>query len=177
MRKILTGEKGRYDCEKQLISDADESRRRILCAFSSAKHERLLTLLDERDFDRIEILAPNGESPCSHLARIAADVAVNNYANTNLTPIDSHDLPGVLNFLAKHYQTWYVNGGFNFELALTGSKLHAVACAAMSVAVKVAQCWYVRPLQFDVNRFTIGVDDSAYFELTLPNEKLITSAP
>ncbi|HEX8495327.1 MAG TPA: hypothetical protein VF658_21120 [Pyrinomonadaceae bacterium] len=173
LRKILTGEKGRYDCEKQLVSDADESRRRILCAFSSAKHERLLTLLDERDFDRIEILAPNGESPRSQLARIAADVAVNNYANTNLTPINSHDLPGVLDFLAKHYQTWYVNGGFNFELALTGSKLQAVACAAMSVAVKVAQCWYVRPLQFDVNRFTIGVGESAYFEVSLPDEKLI----
>jgi tRNA A-37 threonylcarbamoyl transferase component Bud32 len=177
LRKILTGEKGRYDCEKQLVSDADESRRRILCAFSSAKHERLLTLLDERDFDRIEILAPDGKSPRSQLARIAADVAVNNYANTNLTLINSHDLPGVLDFLAKHYQTWYVNGGFNFELALTGSKLQAVACAAMSVAVKVAQCWYVRPLQFDVNRFTIGVGDSAYFEVSLPSEKSITAAP
>jgi len=177
LRKILTGEKGRYDCEKQLVSDADESRRRILCAFSSAKHERLLTLLDERDFDRIEILAPNGESPRSYLARIAADVAANNYANTNLTLINSHDLPGVLDFLAKHYQTWYVNGGFNFELALTGSKLQAVACAAMSVAVKVAQCWYVRPLQFDVNRFTMGVGDSSYFEVSLPDEKPVTVAP
>jgi hypothetical protein len=169
LRKLLTGERGRYDCDKQLISDADESRRRILCAFSSPKHERLLTLLDERRYDRIEIVAPDGKSPRSQLARLAADVAVDNYANTCLTLIGSHDITDVLKFLAKRYQTWYVIGGFNFELALTGSKLQAVACAVISASVKVSQCWYVRPLRFDPQRFTIGVGDSFYYEISLPS--------
>jgi hypothetical protein len=168
LRKLLTGEKGRYDCDQQLISDADESRRRILCAFSSPKHERLLTLLDERRYDRIEIVAPNGNSPRSQLARLAANVAVDNYANTCLSLIGSHDIAEVLKFLAKRYQTWYVNGGFNFELALTGSKIQAVACAVISAFVKVSQCWYVRPQRFDPKRFTIGVGDSFYYEISLP---------
>ncbi len=170
LRRLLTGEKGRYDCEKQLISDADESRRRMLCAFSSPKHERLLTLLDERRYDRIEIVAPNGKSPRSQLARLAANVAVDNYANTSLTLIGSHEIDQVLRFLTERYQSWYVNGGFNFELALTGSKLQAVACAVMSASVKVSQCWYVSPLRFDPERFTIGVGDSFYYQLSLPNE-------
>lgn len=168
LRKLLTGEKGRYRCDKQLTSDADESRRRILCAFSSAKHERLLTLLDERRYDRIEVVAPDGNSPRSQLARLAASVAVDNYANTSLTLIGSHDIVEVLNFLEQRYQTWYVDGGFNFELALTGSKLQAVACGAISAAVKVSQCWYVRPRRFDLKRFTLGVGDSLYYEISLP---------
>ena len=47
----------------------------ILCAFSSPKHERLLSLLDYRDYDRIEIVAPNSDSPRSKVAQIAAAVA------------------------------------------------------------------------------------------------------
>jgi hypothetical protein len=71
----------------------------------------------------------------------------------------------MLQFIAEHYQRYYVHGNFDFELGLTGSKLHAVACAAASSALRFAQCWYVRPADFDIDRFTHGVGGSRYFLL------------
>ncbi len=49
---ILTGEAGPYRCTPLLEADADETRRNVLFAFSSPKHERLLSLIDSRVIDR-----------------------------------------------------------------------------------------------------------------------------
>ena len=84
---------------KFLPSDYDNTRQRVLCAFSSPKHERLLSLLDDRDYDRIEIIAPKGDPPRSKVAQIAAEVAARNNANSNVTNIDSNDFDGVLKFI------------------------------------------------------------------------------
>jgi serine/threonine protein kinase len=169
LSRILTGELGPYTLHKLLPTDADESRRRILFAFSSAKHERLLSLLDNRTYDRIELILPNANTPRGELARIAAEVAARAFATANIDRLDSDDLQGVLELLLKRYWHWYVQRGFNFELALTGSKLQATAAAALAASFKIAQSWYVRPQEFDLNRFTKGVRDTRFFELRLSN--------
>jgi hypothetical protein len=51
---------------------------------------------------------------------------------------------------------------------LTGSKLHAVAFAAVSATMMVSQAWYLRPAAFDPARFSEGVGGSRFFELTTP---------
>ena len=164
---VLTGEEGPYESDNLLPSNSDETRQRVLCAASSAKHERLLSLLDCRDYDRIEIIAPTGDSPRSRVAQIAADVAARNVANANVAHIDSNDLEGMLNFVIEQYRTWYIGNGLNFELGLTGSKLQAVACSVASALFKVSQCWYIRPKSFDPDRFTRGVGESHIYEISL----------
>ena len=164
---VLTGEEGPYALDNLLPSDADETRQRVLCAASSAKHERLLSLLDRRDYDRIEIIAPKSESSRSKVAQIAADVAASNLANSSVAHIGSNDLEGMLKFVAEKYRSWYIGSGFNFELGLTGSKLQAVACSAASAAFKVSQCWYIRPKSFDVERFTEGVGETHIYKIVL----------
>jgi len=167
LSRILTGEKGPYTLHKLLPTDADESRRRLLFAFSSAKHERLLSLLDNRTYDRIELILPNATTPRGELARIAAEVAARSFATANIDRLDSDDMQGVLDLLLKRYWHWYVQRGFNFELALTGSKLQATAAGALAACFKVAQCWYVRPQEFDLNRFTKGVGETKFYEITI----------
>ncbi len=167
LRGVLTGEEGPYASDKLLPSDSDDTRQRVLCAFSSPKHERLLSLLDNRDYDRIEIVAPKSDSPRSKVAQIAAEVAARNNANSNVAKIDSNDLDGVLTFITDRYKWWYIDRGLNFEFGLTGSKLQAVACAAASAAFKVSQCWYLRPGKFDPERFTKGVGETRYYEICL----------
>jgi hypothetical protein len=167
LSRILTGEKGPYTLHKLLPTDADESRRRLLFAFASAKHERLLSLLDNRTYDRIELVLPNASPPRGELARIAAEVAARAFASANIDRLDSDDLQGVLDLLLKQYWHWYVQRGFNFELALTGSKLQATAAGALAACFKVAQCWYVRPQEFDLNRFTKGVGETKFYEITV----------
>ena len=56
--EVWLGEMGPYAFEPLLLTDADESRRRYLVASASPKHQRLLSLVEERDFDRIDVLAP-----------------------------------------------------------------------------------------------------------------------
>ena len=165
--KIWSGENKPYSFDKLIISDADDSRQRLLCAAASPKHERLLSFLDERAFDHVDIIVPRGDTPRNKLARLAADVAIKGISGSQVESIHSDDLKEMLQFIANRFINFYLSAGFNIELALTGSKMHAVACAAASTAFKVAQCWYVRPNKYDPVRFTKGVGDTQYFVLEI----------
>ena len=167
LSKLLTGERGPYSVDPLLVSDADESRRRILLAFSSPKHERLLNLLDNRSFDEIIVVTYRNKTPRAEVARITAGLVASNYPGTSVESFSSDDLQGVLSYITKSYQDRYVVGGFNFEFGLTGSKLQTVACGAASAAFKISQSWYVRPARFDTERFTTGVADTTVFELSV----------
>ena len=173
LRSILTGEHGPYSIDGLLMSDADESRRRVLLAFSSPKHERLVSLLDERTYDRVEIVSQDDSTPRGAIAKISAEFAAENYRGASVTELGSDDIEGVLSTILQTYYHWYVDSGFNFELGLTGSKLQAVACAAVAAAFKVAQCWYVRPAGFDPKRFTVGIGPSEFFEISLPTKGVV----
>lgn len=165
LSQIFTGEKGPYSIDGLIESDADESRRKVLCTFASAKHQRLLTLLDMRDYDRIEIVVPPKGTPRSEIAYIAAEIAGWNFRTSGTNEIHTNDLHGAVDLLIKQYRHWYVDRGYNLEFGLTGSKMQAIACAAVSVVCKVAQCWYVSPQEFDPNRFTKGIGESRYFKI------------
>ncbi len=165
LSNVLTGEARPYTFDKLLSTDADDARRRLLCAAASPKHERLMSLLDERDYDRVDIIVPASDTPRSQLAQLAAEVAAESFRASTPVPLQSDDLAGMLEFIADHHQRFYAHGNFDFELGLTGSKLHAVACAAASSALRFSQCWYVRPAEFDVERFTQGVGATRYFLL------------
>ncbi|MGI9621232.1 MAG: hypothetical protein ACR2PK_00240 [Acidimicrobiales bacterium] len=124
--------------------------------------------MEERDFDRIEVLTPMTGSPRADLARRAADVATRVAESSEVIELDSDDLQAALTSIAASHQRYYVEGNFNFELGLTGSKLHAVAFAAASAAMRVSQAWYVKPTSFDPSRFSEGVGETRYFQIDLP---------
>ncbi len=165
---VWQGEAGPYTFERQLLTDADESRRRLLIASASPKHQRLLSLVEQREFDRIGVIAPTGTSPRSELARKAAHVASKVGEGSEIWELDSDDLSGALREITQAHQGYYVDGNYNFELGLTGSKLHAVAFAAAAASMMMSQAWYVRPSEFDPDRFTEGVGESRYFDIRMP---------
>jgi len=167
LSKILTGEVGPYSLDPLLESNSDESRRRLLCAFSSPKHERLLALLDELAFDAVHIFTQVESTPRAKIARLAAEVVAKNFPQSSIETLESDDLWGAIVQIGRVYEAWYVEQGFNFEFGLTGSKLQAVACAVCSAALKVSQAWYVRPSEFDKHRFTSGVGETTYYEIEL----------
>ena len=167
-RQIWTGEQGPYQFVRLLISGVDQSRRRILCAAVSPQHERLLSLVEERDYDRLCIIEPEDESPRARLARLAADVATQGRFGSRRDSIASDDLAGMVNLIGRQFDEFYIRDWFDVEFGLTGSKMHAVACAAVSVVLKVAQCWYVEPAMFDPRRFTRGAKETRLFRISLP---------
>jgi hypothetical protein len=167
MGNVLNGEKGPYRIFRLQSNEVDQSRRRALFAFASAKHERLLTLLDMRGYDHVEVIAPLIESARGELARMAAEVAAKNFGRGVISKVDTNDLSGILTLLMRRYQHWYVRRGFNVDLALTGSKLQGVASAVLSAVVKISDSLYVSPKSFDPRRFTKGVGETKVYKITL----------
>jgi hypothetical protein len=117
---ILTGEAGPYQCVPLLEADADETRRNVLFAFSSPKHERLLSLIDNRVIDRLEVVAPDGKTARNQVAKQIAKIAAADNASADVTLIDSDDLIKTVRFLLNGFARWYVQQGFNFENRLDG---------------------------------------------------------
>lgn len=168
--QVFSGDgKGPYSHRALLPGNSDAARRRLLCAGASAKHQRLLSLLDVRSYDHLEILVPDGSSYRSWLARQTAAVASQETNNTaEIDSVDGDDLDTLMRIVASRYRVWYGAGGFDVEIGLTGSKTQAIAFAALSATLKIAQCWYVEPTGFDPDRFSSGVGETRYFHLKLP---------
>ena len=157
LKDVLMGEQGPYKLVSLLPVESDGTRMRSLCAFASSKHERLLHLVEARDYDQMDIMVDDARKPRTRIAEIAAEVAVRENQNASISKCPYQDLAGLLKALGLRYEMWFVGDGLNFEIGLTGNKIQAVATAALSAAVHVNQVWYVSPAQFDKMRFTKGV--------------------
>jgi len=166
LEELLTGEEAPYSLQQVHVEQATPERARALLASASPKNDRLFHLLDERTYEAVRILVPCPTSPRRRFARAAAELAVSiSGANTQLVEADTNDLDDALQKCVNLYRELYFDLGMNVELGLTGSKMHAVACAALAAAARVSYAWYVEPTRFDWQRFTEGVGDTQCFRL------------
>ena len=167
LRGLLTGETGPYEMLPLQQHNSDDSRRRMLCAFSSPRHERLLHLLDNRSYDKRLLFVHDADTPRAKLSKLTAEFAELNNPSTSLEEFSTNDIVGMINAIASAFHQSFVASGFNVELGLTGSKLQAVACAAIASSFRIAQTWYVQPKEFDTTRFSSGAaDTSDYFQIS-----------
>ncbi|MFA7257418.1 MAG: hypothetical protein WC047_07595, partial [Kiritimatiellales bacterium] len=165
MDNVLTGEVGPYSIMKVASSPFDFSRGRALMAFSSAKHERLFSLLDTREFDAVEFYAPNASNPRSKIAKVTARVLASRFDVSKITEIHTQDIENCMRHLMKSYHYWFVKENYEVELALTGSKLLTVAAALLSPLCKWANCWYVRPDKYSPSEFSVGAGATHFYSL------------
>lgn len=163
LKKILTGEAEPYQFTNLVDNGVDESQERALCAFSNSKHERILSLLDSREYDSIFLCASEGPSPRDKISQFASDVAAQNYNNVEQSARPPKDVMSMVEWIARSYQKSFIELGYNFELGLTGDKLHSVAAAIASTVLKISACWYLSPNKFDENRYTLGTGRSSYW--------------
>jgi hypothetical protein len=165
LKGILTGEDGPYRLAPLLPDDSDGTRLRGLYAFASSKHERLIHLIEERDYDLVEVMVSEKVSSRSRIAQIAAEVAVRGQESGNIRRCNTEDPGAVLQALAERYEALSVRDGFNFEIGLTGNKIQAAVAAAFSASYRVNQAWYVAPTAFDSQKFTTGVGVTNVFRI------------
>lgn len=163
LKDVLMGETGPYKLVPLLPVESDVTRMRSLCAFASSKHERLLHLIEAREYDHMDIMVDDSASPRSRIAEIAAEVAIRENVNASISKRPYLDPSALLEAIALRYQTWFIRDGLNFEFGLTGSKIQAVTAALLSATAHVNQVWYVSPAEFDKHRFTSGVGDTKCF--------------
>ena len=134
------------------------------------KAQYLAPLAGERQIVRFAKASRGPGAMIERRLQLAAEVAARNNSEAFVVERDSDDLAGAIVHISRVYESWYVEQGFNFEFGLTGSKLQAVACAACTATLKISQAWYVRPAEYDPNRFTTGVGDTSVFAFTLDND-------
>lgn len=168
LQDVLMGEAGPYRLVRVHHSPSGPERWRSLLASASPKNDRLLHLLDSRPCDATRIFVPPPTTPRRRIAWAAAELAASAAdANVALVQVDTNDIDGALRATEEVYNELYYQSGANVEIGLTGSKVHAVAAAALAAAARVSAAWYVSPQKFDHERFTEGVSDTNCFDLRL----------
>lgn len=174
LKEVLMGEQGPYRLVPLLPVESDGTRMRSLCAFASSKHERLLHLVETRDYDHMDIMVDDAQTERSRVAEIAAEVAVREDPNASISRLPYQDPTKLLQILGHRYEMWYVREGLNFEIGLTGNKLQAVAAAVLCGSAHVNQVWYVSPAEFDKLRFTTGVGTTECFSIRGSMDRVIS---
>jgi hypothetical protein len=167
--KILGGEQGPYEAIDLLKSETDKARNRVLIGFAKPKNERLYHVLDNYEFDRIELIKPSkGSSNRSKVASIVADIVGRKYSNTLITEFGANDLNGILNFINDKYHDYYLDLHSNIEVSLTGSKRQTIAVALLSTKLKFSRVWYIKPKAIDESRFSTGVGETNFIQIEMP---------
>jgi hypothetical protein len=165
---VLTGETPPYRLIRVHETAGSPERWRGLIASASPKNDRLLHLLDWRACDATRILVPPPTTARRRIAWAAVELAASAAdANVALAEVDTNDIDGAIRAAEAIYNDLYFGSGANVELGLTGSKIHAVAFAALAAATRVSYVWYVAPSAFDQQRFTQGVGDTRCFCIRL----------
>lgn len=165
LKNVLTGESGPYSIEELHTVTSDSTRMKVLLAFGSAKHERLIQLVEDLNFDFIKVIVDSSHSSRATVGKLAAEVAVRGAQSVSIEECDIKDPDSILRTMERVYRNTYREGGLNFEIGLTGDKLAAVVATAFSSKLPVNKIWYVRPNEFDTKRFTKGLKDTSYFKI------------
>ncbi len=169
MGTLYVGEEGPY-CYLPLIEICREisTRPSALIGVLPAKNQRLISFLENSDYECIQLLCQKGESPSAKLAGMAGQIVQTNYDNAFVIKLDLDAPEEFANYLQAVYQNLYSRGNMNIDLAITGSKMNAVICAAFTTINRINQCWYVQPKKYDTKHFSIGVNKTEYYKIQIP---------
>lgn len=167
LKEILSGEQGPYSLEAIHSLVSDGTRMKALLAFSSAKHERLIQLVEDRDYDLVKVVVDNSNSARAAVARLAAEVAARGAEAGSIEECNIKDPNEILQVIERVFHSSYVDGGLNFEIGLTGDKIEAVAAASFCAVINVNNVWYVKPKEFDQERFTTGVKATTFYRIKI----------
>lgn len=170
--RIESSEIEPYVISRIYNTDTDESNYRVILCFSSAKFERMLHFLDNKQYDKILIINPIDDDNRSKLARYSSQVIQDKYSSleTEMKDIDISNSDDILKAMTELYQKYYIQEGYNFDIALTGSKLQTVCASIFTCYNKINNCWYISPKGWKSNSFSTGFNNSYLYSLFTHNQ-------
>lgn len=170
--KVESSEIEPYVISRIYHTDTDESKYRVVLCFSSAKFERMLHFLDNKQYDKILIISPNSDDNRSKLARYSSQVLQDKYSSleTEVRNIDVKNPNEILNVMTELYQKYYLQEGYNFDIALTGSKLQTVCASFFTCFNKINNCWYISPKGWKSNSFSSGAEVTNIYSILSKQE-------
>lgn len=162
---ILSGDKLPYSLSVVDELKSDPSRNTELCAFASAKHARLIHLIEETSYDDIIVLLQAGESSRHAVAKKAASIATGGGELGTIMEYREDDAGEILSLIfANHFKS-YVQCCSNFEIALTGGKIETIACAIAGACLPINKVLYVKPAAFDASNFSHGIGPTNVYQI------------
>lgn len=165
LANILNGDTLPYALDVIDQLNSDPSRTTKLCAFGSAKHGRLIHLVEVADYDDIDVLIPAGESRRLSVARKAASIATGGGELGSIVEYQADDAEALLRIIFENHFSAYAQFNSNFELALTGGKLEAILSGVAGAVLPINRVLYVKPSDFDPINFSDGVGQTRVFEV------------
>lgn len=157
--KIVSGEVGPYKTVAVGTQHRDPSQPPVMAAFVALKFNRVQHILDDLPVEQVFAVAPISsrgiDSPRTVVARYLAQYFVQRYGGEAFE-IGSLDHEAAYQRLRRLHQDYALQAGHNFEVALTGSKMHTVAAAMLAATVRLAGVHYSQPRDFKSDQYTAG---------------------
>ncbi len=159
--ELVQGEHGPYKTVLVGPLARDPSQPSILAAFVPLKHTRLARVLEDIPVESIAALVPlhsdGRDDPRTVAANYLADQLIQQYgAKSEKHEVGSLDHEGAYLTLVDLHTRYALNAGYNFEIALTGAKMHAVAAGMFAATARPAAVYYSAPQGFVQEKFTRG---------------------
>ncbi len=164
LSEILSGDKLPYGVVVVEELHSDPSRNRKLCAFSSAKHGRLLHLVEEVAYDEIDVFVPSGNSYRHKVAQKTASIATRSGELGSSIMFSASDPSSLVEAVFENHLEAYQALRSNYEMALTGGKLETIVCGIAAAILPVNRVVYVRPAEFDAENFSKGIGETLVYE-------------
>lgn len=161
---IFSGDKLPYSVVTVEGLHSDPSRNRKLCAFSSAKHGRLLHLVEEVAYDEIDVFVPSGDSYRHKVAEKSASIATRSGELGSAISFSASDPSALIEAVFRNHLEAYQALRSNYEIALTGGKLETIVCGLAAAILPVNRVVYVRPAEFEAGNFSVGVGATQIYE-------------
>jgi hypothetical protein len=168
LNAIVAGEYGPYKFVGIGGQYRDPSQPSIMATLVSLKYDRVVRLLEETPIEAIAAICPvhtaGREVARSISARFVAEYLVQRYGGIAYE-IGSLDHDASYRLLMDLYRKYALDGGYNFEIALTGSKLHIVGAAMLAAVATPSGVYYSAPSKYDPEKFTKGTGKTRIIHL------------
>jgi hypothetical protein len=164
LNALVAGVRGPFAPIPVVDPQRDTSRESFLAAFVTLKQERLRDTLAAMDAATRVAAIPSrdlvgGSSPRSRV--LAALATITASPGLSIEPVSTVDPNESFRLLQRLHETFAVNGPYDFEVALTGTKMQVVGAGMFAAVNQPAGVYYPRPLRpagggYDPAQFTRG---------------------
>jgi hypothetical protein len=166
--EMVTGEAGPYRCVRIEAASADPSQPVFLAALVALKLEPIRVILEQGEVERSAIIYPEHSAGKRALRSVVAKHLsdfLSQLHNGEGIILGSLDHVAAFSTLVELHRRWTLKYSFNFELALTGTKMHTVGAAMFASTVVPAGVYYAQATRFDPATFTKGTEETLLVSL------------
>lgn len=156
--ELVKGEQPPYQVYTIGKSQWDPTAAAVLAAFVALKHKRLAQILDEMQFESVQAISPVHSSEkksvrAAVIRRLAE--ALSERHGGRVYEIGALDHIGAYERLLDFQSRFVLEQGMNLEIALSGTKMHAVGAGMFGAVAEPAAVYYTAP-RFEPALFTTG---------------------